>query len=212
MARRVNYEDLIIDLYIFNNLDRSAANMTTAKLIYLLEDNLFDKKIIGPHYVMFKLPMGPYNKKIATNIKNLSINGYLNYKDHYYEKIGEYVNTYRKNEITDKFLKSIEDLIEEYSKIFNILDDIIIEFGSLNSDQLKKLIYSLSKTGMEKKKIGEYEMYSQIINPLGIKNPKISFILDEDWYDTIEMLLNPELSIGIQKSVKSAQIGNLNHF
>ena len=28
MAKRVNYEDLIIDLYIFNMMDRQSANMS----------------------------------------------------------------------------------------------------------------------------------------------------------------------------------------
>ncbi|MFX1238691.1 MAG: hypothetical protein ACFE8P_13365, partial [Promethearchaeota archaeon] len=137
MGKRVNYEDLIIDLYLFNKLEREGANMSTAKYLFLLEKNLYDKKIIGPHYKMIKHKMGPYNLKIATNIKNLSLNGYLDSRAQYYDKVSKDVNIYSKNQNTVKFLKSIDDLIQEYSPIFNCLDEIIEEFGSLNAEELK---------------------------------------------------------------------------
>lgn len=205
MAGRVNYEDLIFDLYIFSRLERKSGNMTTAKLLFLLEEKLFEKKIIGPHYILKKYPMGPYNNKIGTNIKNLAKNGYLNSYYSFSKEIGEYVYSYTGNPESIKFLSSIDDLIQEFSIIFNELDMIIDEFGVLNSKELMDYVYSIEIAGRSKKKIQDYQPYSIIINPLSLKNPNLAFILDSDWYDTIEILLNPDLYDSIKKSLISAQ-------
>ena len=41
-----------------------------------------------------------------------------------------------------------------------------------------------------------------------IRRPKLNFTLDLDWYDTIEVLLNPDIYYGIQKGIRDAQHGN----
>ncbi|MFX1238690.1 MAG: hypothetical protein ACFE8P_13360, partial [Promethearchaeota archaeon] len=58
-----------------------------------------------------------------------------------------------------------------------------------------------------KKKIEDYRMYETIIDPLEIKNPRLSFFLDEDWYDTVEVLLNPQILSGLGKGIEDAKKG-----
>lgn len=193
MAERIDYENLIIDLYLFWRLKRKRGRVTTAKLIYLFEDELFNKNMIGSRYKMFKHDMGPYNLNISKNLVDLSRSGFLSYDSHYFEKINKDVETYFSNEKTEQFIKKLDELIQENYKIFNIFDEIIQNFGDLNSDLLIELVYSLNKTGSKKKKIEDYKPKSLILDPLSLPNPNFIFELDENWYDTVEVLLDPNL-------------------
>jgi len=208
MANRVNYEDLIVDLYIFDKLERESGNMSTAKLIFLLEQDLYNKCMIGPHYIMKRYPMGPYNNKIGINLKNLALNGYIEYRQEYYDKAGKKVFIFSSNQKTSKFIKSIDNLIQEYSAIFNALDNILNKFGCFNAEELKGHIYSLNEVGIDQKKVEEYELHSVIINPKFIRNPVVNFNLEADWYDTVEVLLNPDILLGLQKGIEDARQGN----
>lgn len=193
MAKKIDYEDLIIDLYLFWRLERKGGRVTTAKLIYLLEDELFNKNMIGPRYKMFKHDMGPYNLNIAKHLTDLSRSGFLSYNTHYFEKRKKDVETYYSNKKTEQFIKNIDELIQENSKIFNIFDEIIQELGHLNSDLLMEFIYYLDKTGSENKKIEDYKPKSLILDPLSLPNPDFIFELDDSWYNTVEILLDPNL-------------------
>jgi len=114
MAYRVHYEDLILDLYLFDHLEKGGGKKRAAKLLYLLEEELYQLRIIGPEYVMKRYPMGPYDLRIGTNLNNLSKNKYLKYSNRYYA-----------NYVTSKFIKEVEELIQENTKIFTCFDNII---------------------------------------------------------------------------------------
>lgn len=211
MARRLNYEDLITILYVFNKMKNGGGNMKIAKLLYLFEDVLYNKSIIGSNYIFKKYPMGPYDNKIGRNLQNLSINGFLKMKPRYFEKIDNFSNVYFENYYTTKFLKKIDDLIQENSRVFNELDKIMSRFGDLRGEQLKDYLYSLNQTGLKKQKILEYSKFEVILDPKYLTTPAYKFYLDEDWYDTIEIMLNPDILSGLQKGVKDAQLGNFNY-
>ena len=207
VEKRVNYEDLIINLYIFNRLDRPSANMSTAKLLYLFEEKLFNMNMIGAHYQMKRHKWGPYNTKIGTNLKNLALNEYIDFYEKFYDKADKDVKIYFKNSKTSKFLNSIDDLLQEYSRIFNTLDHIIEEFGKLNAEELRDYLYSLEKTGIAHKRVIDYKLHSIILDPDVLWNPKVNFYLDDDWYDTVEIMLNPDMYHKIKKAIVSAQNG-----
>jgi hypothetical protein len=198
MARRVHYEDLIIDLYLFNNLDTGGGRKKAAKILFLLEEDLFNQQIVGPQYIMKRFPEGPYDKRVETNLENLTRNGYLKYTNRYYQ-----------NSLTSKFIKEIEDLIQENSIIFTQLDNIIENFGEESGDKIAEYIYSLPQIGMQRKSFFDYrEYFEAIIDPRETINPKYRFFLDDAWYDTIEILLNPKMFQKLQNAIKDCQVGN----
>lgn len=203
MPNRVQYENLIVLLYIFDRIDRGSGNLSTAKLIFLAEDELFQKKMIGPHYKMRKHEMGPYNSSIGTQIKNLGFNNYLKYEESFYEKTNRMEKIYSSNENTSEFLKEVGDLIQEYSEVFDVLDKIVDEYGKMNGEELMRYVYTLDKAGMQNKPINDYEDYTAIINPDRIRDPKVNFQLDENWYDTVEILLNPDLRAKIKEGMEN---------
>ncbi len=209
MVRRIDYEDLIIDLFIFEHLERQSANMSTGKLIFLFEDLLYKKNMVGAHYKMYRYKMGPYNNSISTHLKNLAYNGFLYYRDNYYEKAGKDVKIYQGNPNTKKFLKDIDELIEENSKVFNILIDVLNDFGKMNADELKFFIYSLKETGRSGIPIEKYHIFETILNPDSLIKPIFNFKLDEDWYDTIDIMLNPRVQARLIEGIKNVQSGNL---
>lgn len=208
MNQDIDYKNLIFILYLFNRLKLAGGRMRTAKLFYLFEDDLFKNRIIGPTYIMKRYQMGPYNPKIAADLRILADSKFLNVKEVYYAKIDDLADIYSYNHQTTKFLKSIEELIQENSEIFEKFDTIIDIFAKKSGEELKNLIYSLNNTGSKNQKITDYRNKAIIIDPNKTTNPIKKFELNEDWYDTIEVLLNPDIYYGIQNGIRDAQQGN----
>ncbi|MFW9896330.1 MAG: hypothetical protein ACFFD7_11040 [Candidatus Thorarchaeota archaeon] len=198
MAKRAHYEDLIIDLYLFNRLDSGGGRKKAAKLIFLLEEDLYQQKVVGPHYIMKRYPEGPYDKRVKTNLENLTKNGYLKHTNRYYQ-----------NSVTSKFIKEIDDLIQENSIIFNKLDKIVDNFGGESGTEIAEFIYSLPQIGTKRKPFFEYrEYYEPIIDSREIDNPKFRFFLDDAWYDSVEILLNPKILSKLKNAINDCQVGN----
>lgn len=208
MNQYIDYKNLIFILYLFNRLKVGGGRMRTAKLFYLIEEDLFKNRIIGPTYIMRKFQMGPYNPKIAVDLRNLADSGFLDVKEVYYKKIDDLADIYSYNLNSTRFLKSIEDLMIENSEIFEKFDTIIDIYAKLSGEKLKNIIYSLNKTGWKNQRIYDYIDRSIIIDPNKTTNPIKKFELTEDWYDTIEVLLNPDIYYGIQKGIRDAKQGN----
>ena len=198
MAARVHYEDLILDLYVLHYLDKGGGGRKkVAKLLFLLEQNLYPQRIVGSHYVMQRYPNGPYNKRIETNLENLTKHGYIKHTNRYYS-----------NSITSQFIKEIDDLFQENSVIFTPLDGIIDNFGEYSGDKIAQYIYSLPRIGMKNQSFFDYREYEPIIDPRRIIAPKFKFVLDDIWYDTIEILLNPRLLLNLKTAIRDCQVGN----
>ena len=208
MIQNINYENLIVILYLFNRSKLGGGRMKTAKLLYLFEDDLYKNKIIGSTYVMKRYPMGPYNPNIANDLKILGKNGFLKIKERYFDKIDDFVDVYFKNYRTTKFLKSVEGFIQENSEIFDKLDLIADIYSKKKGDELKDYIYSLKNTGWKNQRIYNYSEGEIILNPKKIENPTKIFQLDEEWYDTVEIMLDREIFYNFQKGIKDAQQGN----
>ncbi len=194
---KVNYENLVLDLYILGNLKTGGERKKIAKIFFLLEEELLQNNSVGPLYVMKKYPMGPYSDAIRRQLENLSFNSYIKHSNRYWS-----------TSTTKGILYEIEDLFQEFNWLFNTLDDIIENFGEMNGDDIAKHIYSLSSIGFAKKPFDLYKDYEVIINPKKIKTPRQKFLLDEDWYDTLDILLNSKKFIGIKKSLKDCKEGN----
>lgn len=198
MVRRVHYEDLILDLYVLHHLDKGGGGRKKiAKLLFILEEDLYHQKVVGPNYIMKRYPEGPYAERVKTNLENLTKNGYLKHTNRYYQ-----------NSLTSKFIKEIDDLIQENSIIFTQLDKIIDDFGNESGDKIAEFIYSLPQIGMKRKSFFDYREFEAIIDPRHIYNPKFRFFLDDAWYDTIEILLNPKMFQKLQNAIKDCQVGN----
>ena len=208
LENRINYENLIIDLYMFNRI-QNRGNTFAVKLMYLFEEKLFKSNIIGPRYKIRKDRYGPYNGEIRKDLENLVKMGYLKLDMIYYEKYDDTYNLYCKNNKTRRFLKEIDDLIKENSIVFNIFDEIINEFGRYNGKVLKDYVYSLGKTGVRNKKMKNYRLNELVLDPLYLREPNFKFELDEDWYDTVEILLDPVLYQEHLNAIKDVREGNV---
>ena len=206
MAIRIDYENLILDLYLIEQI-KIRGNMFVAKIFYLFEEELMKKNIIGSRYKMYKNYYGPYNERIRTHLEALSRSDFLKIEQMYIKKYDAVYDLYQKNDWTKIFLKEIDELIQENSTIFNSFDDIINEFGSYSGQRLTDYVYSLEKTGLRQIRIEEYEMNELVLDPLLLKHPRLMFKLDEDWYDTIEVLLDPKLRTQLNKAIKEVQDG-----
>ena len=211
MEQRIEYENYITILYLFNRLKQQGGRMRTAKLLYLFEDELYQAKMVGSTYIMKRYQMGPYNTQIATDLKDLADGDLLKTEELYYEKVLDFFDIYSPNNKTTKFLKSIEDLIQEHSEIFEKLDLIVDIYSYKSGEELKDHLYSLHKTGSKQKRIVEYYDQEVILNPKKVSNPKNVFHISEDWYDTVEILLNPDLYYGLQQGIKDAREGRFTH-
>jgi len=211
MSKRINYEDLILHLYLVDKIEQRRGNLFVAKIIYLFEEDLFKKRMIGPSYLMYKDNYGPYNAAIKEDLIALGNNNYLEISPLYFPPYDVVFDLYKKNNNTSQFLKDIDDLIQEHSAIFTPFDAIINEFGSYSAKNLKNYVYSLKSTGLRNIKIQDYNYKDIILNPHLVKNPVKKFSLDEDWYDTIEILLDPRMQKQLKKSLSDLHEGRVKY-
>jgi hypothetical protein len=165
--------------------------------------------MIGSKYLMYKNKYGPFSPRFQEDLEALAKNGFLRIDRLYYEKYDEHYNLYFGNASTRQFLKDVKELIENNSKFFSLFDEIIEEFGALNGAEIKEYIYSLQNTGMKHKQMKDYKIKEFVIDPCKVKSPAIRFELDEDWYDTIEILLDPHLRAELQEAIDDVQQGNV---
>ena len=207
--RRINYEDLILDLYLINKIKVRRGNLFIAKILYLFEDSLYNKNLLGPRYKMYKDNYGPYNEEIKNNLQVLYRNGFIDIISLIYRRYGTTFEVYTSNENTENFFNDIDDLISENSIIFNYFDDIIDRFGSYTGRGLMKYVYSLEKTGIKQQRIADYRYQEIILDPECIEKPTLKFELDEDWYDTIEILLDPQIKKNLEEAIRDVQQGNV---
>jgi len=210
MLKRINYEDLILHLYLVDNIERRG-NLFVAKMFYLFEEALYNKNMMGPTYLMIKDYYGPYNSEIKRDLMALGNNKYLDISPYYIALHDSIFDLYKKNKATTQFIKDIDDLIQENSEIFTIFDNLINEFGSYTARRLKRYVYSLEATGLKNIKIEDYNNSDIILDPHLVKDPVRKFYLDEDWYDTIEILLDPEIQKQLKKSFSDLKHGRVRH-
>ncbi len=61
---------------------------------------------------------------------------------------------------------------------------------------------------MQRKSFFDYREFEAIIDPRQVHNPTFRFFLDDAWYDTIEILLNPKMFLKLKTAIKDCQVGN----
>ncbi len=208
MAKRIPYENLILNLYLIDRI-RARGNMFVVKMFYLYEDILFQKEMIGPLYKMHRDNYGPFNKEVCQDLKALAKNGFLRQDLIYYDEYDAFYNLYSANKVTRLFLNDIQELLDENRIILDYFDNLVAHFIDYNGKALKKHVYSLKKTGMKQKRMRDYKMKEIIIDPLETRSPALKFELDDDWYDTIEILLDPELRAEFQNAINDVRTGNV---
>jgi hypothetical protein len=195
-------EDLIVDVYLFKKIEYRG-NMYVAKLLYLIEEELYKNDLIGPSYKMYKFPFGPYNTEIPKDlisISKLNLLGLEKIKDNKYGSEDKEFNVYYPIGETNKFLKEIDELISEHSYLFDIIDIYTSRFKNINGEEIRDFIYGLENTGPLNQKMEQYTNNYVLINPYDVRRPEKIFKIDEDWEDTIDIILNPKL----QKQLEDA--------
>jgi len=54
-----------------------------------------------------------------------------------------------------------------------------------------------------------YRLNELVLDPLYLREPNFKFELDEDWYDTVEILLDPVLYQEHLNAIKDVREGNV---
>jgi hypothetical protein len=201
------FENLIVDLYLFNQID-NRGNMYFAKLIYLIEEKLYKKQLIGPNYKMYKFPFGPYNPNIKIDLEKfhkLNLLGLKKIKDTKYSSEDKDLNVYYSIGETKNFLSEIDELIVENAFLFDIIDDILNQFKYMNGEEIKDYIYNLEQTGSLNQKMELYANNFVLLNPNAIQNPKKKLVIDEEWIDTIDIILQPKLQKRLEEALDDLQ-------
>ena len=208
MSNRIDYENLIIDLYLIKKMNRRGY-LYIVKILYLYEESLMKQSLIGSTYKMYKYHFGPYNAMIKPNVEALARRGFLSSKVQYFPRQDEFHTLYEKNEQTETFLKEIDELIQENAPVFEPLDGLIEQFKGYTGKRLMNYIYSLEKTGVKQTRMTDYKLNDIVVDPCLLKRPKFAFKLDEDWYDTIEVLLDPSYKTRLEQAIQDAREGRV---
>ena len=114
-----------------------------------------------------------------------------------------------------KLLENCNEIIEKNKDFLKVIDEIIEEYGHLNPDALKEKVYQMNIFIPKDRKVMKIEQIPPkklILYPLPQKRTKIEFGINEEWIDTLEVLLDEEAIDLLVQAQRDAKGGNIVEF
>lgn len=162
------------------------------KLAFLIEFRQKIKGIEGFSFKWFRWEFGPMSKEIYDLLKILRENEIITQK-HGYGWV-----------LTKKGIKLLEEfrpIIKENSEVFEVIDQIVEEFGRKSASSLKNYIYTSFSVGDVRLK--DVDQGIDLIMPRKGEEKKI--IIPDDWLETLEIYLDKEAYESLSRAIESAR-------
>lgn len=180
-------------------------NLKVQKLVFLSQKKLTAKKMNGFAYLFLRWLKGPFSGDLNNDIVLLRQMKLLRWGD---DKI----------ELTEEgkhILESLYEIMENNKGFSDIIDNIIEEYGSLSPEEMKEKVYQMKifvPNDRKVMRIEEIPPKKLILFGLSRKNTKIEFNINEEWLDTLEVLLDDEAIQFLERLKNSAIEGNTIEF
>ena len=201
-------KNIILLLYAIQKTNEKSAledNLKVQKLVFLSQKKYISKKMDGFAYLFLRWHKGPFSKDLANDLVLLKQMKFLRWGN---DKI----------ELTKdgkKLLENCNEIIEKNKDFLKVIDEIIEEYGHLNPDALKEKVYQMNIFIPKDRKVMKIEQIPPkklILYPLPQKRTKIEFGINEEWIDTLEVLLDEEAIDLLVQAQRDAKGGNIVEF
>jgi len=195
----------LILLYIINDAQEKSHNylgMTKLqKFVFLVEKNLNENRMRALTYDFFMWDYGPLSKEIYVDYKILKQNDICIQSDNVsLSKRGKYLVT------------NFQDVFEENREVLNIIDDVINQFASYDTDSIVQYVHNIEimiEGCDEPIQIENIEKGIDLITGLSDQDSSLSFTIDESWLETLDILLDKELCESIDRSEQEIRNGKV---
>ena len=204
-----NWSEVLLDRFLTLFLVRETiksgwpitGKLKLLKLIYLAEGRMVKEGVKGFNYNFYRWDYGPFSHELLKDYEYLVDNGLLKESDH---------NIH----LTDKGFEVLENcrqLIEKNEEIIYYIRKVIKEFGPYTGKKIKKVVYDIPEIG-EKKLISETVHGEELLRKIEADEAKKFFLIDDEWLETMAIMMDKELSSSLERGLKDAKEGKIKRY
>jgi uncharacterized phage-associated protein len=194
-------------MYIIHKAQEKSHNylgiLKLQELIFLAEKNLHENGIKALTYDFFMWNRGPLSKEIYVDYKMLTHSKILNQNANItLSKKGRHI------------LSDFQEIFEDNKDILKIIEDVIDAFAQYDTEFIVQYIQNLTlfMEGCEEpRKIMDLEKGMDLIIGLSHQDSSLSFVIDDSWVETLDILLDKELCKSIDRSEQDIKDGKVIH-
>ncbi|VUT26356.1 MAG: hypothetical protein MOIL_01520 [Candidatus Methanolliviera sp. GoM_oil] len=187
--------DKVLLLYLIGKA-KEEGNLGVTKLMkltFLTEQRMAEDRVKGFNYWFYKWRYGPFTQEIYDDLDCLMQN--------------ELITERGGIELTDRgleFLNEIRGLLDENTIILKYIDGIAEEYGSIELNALIDRVDEIEPLG--RKKIKDLLIGEHILSKLSDLEADRVFEIDDEWLETLDLLLNKEEYESLKEGMESARI------
>lgn len=197
--------DRFLTLYLIKETLRSGWPITgkvkLLKLIYLSEQKMIKDATKGFNYNFYRWEHGPFSTEFLRDYEYLVRNGFLKETDHNIQ-------------LTEKGLEFLEDcreIINKNAEILGYIQKVIREFGAYPGKAVKRIVYDIPKID-EEKLISKAEHGEELLRKMDLNQAKKFFLIEDEWLETLAILMDKEFSDSLERSLKDAKEGKIRRY
>lgn len=188
LAKPRKPQQIIIDRYLtltgFRIADKKGwMGATKTQKYYFYAEYLMSNRSERAFNLLFRrLNFGPYSDDLESDLKYLTSVNLLNYES----------NGFVLDDLGDRVLADTKNFFKDNSWVLERMAESAKKIAPMNTEDTLKFIYQLPlKTAMGER-VGDVADGGTIIKPLDEKCAEKKIVLDEDWLETLEILLDTD--------------------
>lgn len=186
--------DLLLLLYIVDRVSsvgKVEGQKKLLKLIFFSEHSMLLNRMKGLNYEFYKYSHGPFSKEVYQDRDILIENNILS-------DISGFIVEERGKEI----LEMCQPVFKENKEFIKNIDSIIKKYAKFPPWKLEKMAYDVEINGI---KIKDLPQYYTILTKLSERQSNMVFDIEEEYIETIEVVLNVENFDSLLESLEASQ-------
>lgn len=197
MARKRTHEEKIADrlllLYLVNTSEEPIGDTKLQKLAYLSQLRMQQQDHKGFTYSFIKLPYGPYSEDLEEDTNILEKNGLITPFNHRTTHTGK------------TLLNKLELITEQNTAYFKKIKEVNEKYSPIDRNELVRIVHKMRNPDKPNLTIHQTKTGWYILKRPKLKGAKNSFILPEQSFASLEILLNPDALRSMINSIKEAR-------
>jgi len=171
------------------------------KMVYLSQEKMVKDRLRGFNYTFYKWKYGPMSNEVLEDFKGLVAAGLIT------PTPDSAMPTNEAREI----LKTCRELFDRNRKILTAIDKTVNEYAPYNGKQIKLVVYGRPILG-EKRRVELGEAGEVLLTGISEQEAISNFLIDEEWLETLDILLDKEARESLQRGVEDARRGRVSKY